>query len=320
MPRRRRRSCGASSRCLTSSRPPAWSSSATSTRRWPAASSRRRSGVPVVHVEAGLRSFDRDMPEEINRVLTDQIADLLFTTERAAADNLRARGHRAGAHPLRRQRDDRLAARVTCRARSRRPTRWRARRSRRVPGRRRPFRRRDAASPVQRRRPRGAARVARAPARRRARGCRSSGPCIRAPAPTSSGSGSRRSLADARIALLPPQGYLEMLGLMARRDARADRLRRHPGGDDGARRALPHDAREHRAADHGRAGHEHARRPRSRAHAPHASTRSCVPAASAGAGPSSGTGAPRSGSPTSSRRGWAPRPGTARAPWARDCR
>lgn len=44
--------------------------------------------VPVVHVEAGLRSFERTMPEEINRVLTDQISDLLFTTERDAEANL----------------------------------------------------------------------------------------------------------------------------------------------------------------------------------------------------------------------------------------
>jgi UDP-N-acetylglucosamine 2-epimerase (non-hydrolysing) len=48
--------------------------------------------VPVAHVEAGLRSFDRTMPEEVNRVLTDQISDLLFTTEPSAAENLRAEG------------------------------------------------------------------------------------------------------------------------------------------------------------------------------------------------------------------------------------
>ena len=48
--------------------------------------------TPVIHVEAGLRSFDRDMPEEINRILTDQIADLLYTTERSAADNLEREG------------------------------------------------------------------------------------------------------------------------------------------------------------------------------------------------------------------------------------
>ena len=78
------------------------------------------------------------------------------------------------------------------------------------------------------------------------------------------------------IALLPPQGYLEMLGLLAERDARADRLRRHPGGDDGARRAVPHDAREHRTSDHRRAGHEHARRPQPRSARSTASTRSCA--------------------------------------------
>ena len=49
-------------------------------------------GVKVAHVEAGLRSRDRTMPEEINRVLTDQIADLLFTPSRDADENLRAEG------------------------------------------------------------------------------------------------------------------------------------------------------------------------------------------------------------------------------------
>ncbi len=48
--------------------------------------------VPVVHVESGLRSDDRRMPEEINRVLTDQISDLLYTTERSAHDNLAREG------------------------------------------------------------------------------------------------------------------------------------------------------------------------------------------------------------------------------------
>ena len=49
-------------------------------------------GIKVAHVEAGLRSFDRTMPEEINRLLTDQIADLLFTTEPSANDNLHREG------------------------------------------------------------------------------------------------------------------------------------------------------------------------------------------------------------------------------------
>ncbi|MCB1700814.1 MAG: UDP-N-acetylglucosamine 2-epimerase (non-hydrolyzing) [Pseudomonadales bacterium] len=51
-----------------------------------------KKGIPVIHVEAGLRSGDRQMPEEINRILTDQLSDLLFTTEAEAEDNLAREG------------------------------------------------------------------------------------------------------------------------------------------------------------------------------------------------------------------------------------
>ncbi len=46
----------------------------------------------IVHVEAGLRSFDREMPEEINRILTDSLSDLLFITEQSGIDNLTNEG------------------------------------------------------------------------------------------------------------------------------------------------------------------------------------------------------------------------------------
>jgi UDP-N-acetylglucosamine 2-epimerase (non-hydrolysing) len=49
-------------------------------------------GVPVVHIEAGLRSFDRTMPEEINRLLTDALSDLLFVSEPSGLENLRREG------------------------------------------------------------------------------------------------------------------------------------------------------------------------------------------------------------------------------------
>ena len=51
--------------------------------------------VPVVHVEAGLRSRDRTMPEEINRLVTDSISDLLFASEPSAVSNLLGEGHAA---------------------------------------------------------------------------------------------------------------------------------------------------------------------------------------------------------------------------------
>jgi len=51
-----------------------------------------KQGDKFAHVEAGLRSFDRTMPEEIHRLLTDQIADFLFITEKNAEENLLKEG------------------------------------------------------------------------------------------------------------------------------------------------------------------------------------------------------------------------------------
>ena len=49
-------------------------------------------GIKVVHVEAGLRSFDRSMPEEINRLVTDSVSDLLLVSDPAGVENLRREG------------------------------------------------------------------------------------------------------------------------------------------------------------------------------------------------------------------------------------
>lgn len=49
-------------------------------------------GVKIAHVEAGLRSFDREMPEEINRLVTDVLSDLLFVTEKSGIENLKNEG------------------------------------------------------------------------------------------------------------------------------------------------------------------------------------------------------------------------------------
>lgn len=55
-------------------------------------------GVPIAHIESGLRSFDRTMPEEVNRVLVDQISDLLFIHSEEARGNLESEGARGEIH------------------------------------------------------------------------------------------------------------------------------------------------------------------------------------------------------------------------------
>jgi UDP-N-acetylglucosamine 2-epimerase (non-hydrolysing) len=57
-----------------------------------AALAAKQLGIKVAHVESGLRSFDLDMPEEINRILTDKISDFLFTTEESGNENLLKEG------------------------------------------------------------------------------------------------------------------------------------------------------------------------------------------------------------------------------------
>jgi UDP-N-acetylglucosamine 2-epimerase (non-hydrolysing) len=53
-----------------------------------AAITAKKISIPVVHIEAGLRSYDRTMPEELNRIMVDSIADFLFTTSNDASNNL----------------------------------------------------------------------------------------------------------------------------------------------------------------------------------------------------------------------------------------
>ncbi|MFK5920715.1 MAG: UDP-N-acetylglucosamine 2-epimerase (non-hydrolyzing) [Verrucomicrobiota bacterium] len=56
--------------------------------------------IPVIHIEAGLRSFDKRMPEEVNRVLTDHVSDLLFCPTEVAVGNLQKEGITEGVHQV----------------------------------------------------------------------------------------------------------------------------------------------------------------------------------------------------------------------------
>ena len=201
---------------------------------------------PVAHVEAGLRSYDRTMPEEVNRVVTDALADLLFTTSPEALAPAHPRGRGRGPDPFRGQSDDRHPADPSRAARpGGRATRGGARTGRAVCG-------GDAPSPGQRRRPaRGrpdggrAARGRRAAARRHPAPPAGSGhpgggrPAARRAAP------GRRADGLSRVPVARPGG-----------PSRRDRLGRDPGGDDDPGHPLPDRPAEHGAPDHDQPGHE----------------------------------------------------------------
>lgn len=59
-----------------------------------------KSHIPLFHIEAGLRSFNKKMPEEINRVLTDHVSDLLFVPSKVAVQNLKNEGVEKGVHEV----------------------------------------------------------------------------------------------------------------------------------------------------------------------------------------------------------------------------
>ena len=245
--------------------------------------------IPVAHIESGLRSFDRTMPEEINRIVADEFSEHLFLHSDEAIDNLRAEGIAERADPLRRQHDDRHAGRAGGALPGRRgrgEARCRARRLRRSSPCTAPP---SSTAPLL---PETVARLAALAARDAGRlpgppahPQDDGGDRVRAPGPA--------ALRAARLPRLPLAAR--------RRRRRPHRLRRHPGGDDLPRHPLLHPARQHRAP-----GHDHAPAPTPCSGLDPAAIAS-IPAAlaerPASTGQSlrrSGTARPPSGSPTSS--------------------
>ena len=250
-PSRPRGCSSGSSRCCATSAPDLVLVPATSTRRSPRRSPRRKLGIPVGHVEAGLRSFDRDdargdQPDRHRPALGPALPALAG----GRATNLRARGSTTARMQFvgNTMIDTLVALEDRFRDRERRaPARARAGL---LPA-------RHAAPPGARRRAAARRRRSTALARGRRARCRSSSRSIRGP-----GRCSAARDAPARPAADRP-GRLPRLPLArGRRRRGAHRLRRHPGGDDLPRRSVLHAARQHRAPGHGPRRDQHAARPR----------------------------------------------------------
>ena len=195
-------------------------------------------GIPVAHVESGLRSGDWSMPEEINRVLTDRLSDLLLTHSPEAEENLAREGIDAEPRPLRRQHDDRLAAPL------RAPRRASARPGPRTASTRARVRARHAAPPVERRRARRAsAGIVDGLLRARASGAPIVFPIHPRTRARLDAGGELERLEAAGVRCIEPVGYLDFLSLQAGAGA----IVTDSGGVQeeavGARRPLLHAAR-----------------------------------------------------------------------------
>ncbi len=236
------------------------------------------------------------MPEEHNRRLTDHVSDrAAHPLRRARVDNLAREGiDPARVHLVGNTMIDSLFA--LPRARDARSRRGRA--TGVEPG---ALRARHAAPAGARRRP-GAARARRCDALAEL-GATIAGRLPGAPAHerrASSDAAGRDPRARRACSLTEPLGYLDFLGLEAERALRAHRLRRRPGGDVGARRAVLHAARHDRAPGDGRARHEHAPRARPARASPRSPSCSTDRTRSAGRS-RSGTGRRASAPPPCSR-------------------
>ena len=186
-----------------------------------------QAGIPVGHVEAGMRSFDRSMPEELNRVLCDHASDLLLCSTETAMHNLEAEGAAGERHLVGDVMADVLLAfrgpapRALHRGRGPRPHAGRVRAGHRSPS-------------GQRGRPRapvGAGRAADGGAERRG-----ASRCIRARARGWRPAGLLARL-EAAVTLTAPLGYLDFIRLAASRPRGAHRLRRGAEGGLPARGA-----------------------------------------------------------------------------------
>ncbi len=192
--------------------------------------------VPVAHVEAGMRSFDRSMPEELNRVLSDHASALLLCSSQAAVTNLARRIRRRGDRARRRRDGRRRAEGAAERASAHGPGPGARPRAGQV-------RARDRAPCRERRRPGSPGHAGRAVARGARPGAAGAAPAHARTA------GERLGLLaplEEDVTVTDPLGYFEMTALLCNAQRCADRLRRAAEGGLPGRRAVRHAAAEHR--------------------------------------------------------------------------